>query len=43
LIKARERQRKSRGLKRRYYGTLSYKLELAAKPKTQRGRKSLKR
>ena len=43
LIKARERQRKSRGLKRRYYGTLSYKLELAAKPKTQRGRKSLRR
>jgi hypothetical protein len=43
LIKARERQRKSRGLKRRYYGTLSYKLELAAKPKTQRSRKSLKR
>jgi hypothetical protein len=43
LIKARERQRKSRGLKRRYYGTLSYKLELAAKPRTQRGRKSAKR
>jgi hypothetical protein len=44
LIKARERQRKSRGLKRRYYGTLSYKLELAAaKPKTQRARRSLKR
>jgi hypothetical protein len=43
LIKARERQRKSRGLKRRYYGTLSYKLELAAKPSRQRGRKSLKR
>ena len=33
-----QRQRKSRGLKRRYYGTLSYKLESAAKPKTQRGR-----
>jgi len=27
LIKARERQRKKRGLKRRYYGTLSYKLQ----------------
>ena len=27
LVKARERQRKKRGLKRRYYGTLSYKLE----------------
>ena len=33
LIIARERQRKNRGLKRRYYGTLSYKLESAAKPK----------
>jgi hypothetical protein len=30
LIKARERQRKKRGLKRRYYGTLSYKLQAAA-------------
>ena len=27
LVKARERQRKKRGLKRRYYGTLSYKLQ----------------
>ncbi len=27
LVKARERQRKKRGLKRRYYNTLSYKLE----------------
>jgi hypothetical protein len=27
LIKARERQRKKRGLKRRYYNTLSYKLQ----------------
>ncbi len=27
LIKARERQRKKRGLKRRYYNTLSYRLE----------------
>lgn len=27
LIKARERQRQSRGLKRRYFGTLSYKLQ----------------
>jgi hypothetical protein len=43
LIKARERQRKSHGLKRRYYGTLSYKLELAAKPEAQRRRRSLKR
>lgn len=30
LIKARERQRKKRGLKRRYYNTLSYKLEASA-------------
>ena len=43
LIKARERQRKSRGLKRRYYGTLSYKLESAAKPRTRRRSKALKR
>jgi len=27
LINARERQRTKRGLKRRYYGTLSYQLE----------------
>jgi hypothetical protein len=30
LVKARERQRKKRGLKRRYYNTLSYKLEAMA-------------
>jgi hypothetical protein len=30
LIKARERQRKKRGLRRRYYNTLSYKLESSA-------------
>src|SRR6516162_7360292 len=29
LVKARERQRKKRGLKRRYYNTLSYRLEAA--------------
>ena len=29
LVKARERQRKKRGLKRRYYGTLSYQLQKA--------------
>jgi len=29
LVKARERQRKKRGLKRRYYNTLSYKLQAA--------------
>jgi hypothetical protein len=31
LVKARERQRKKRGLKRRYYGTLSYKLQESIK------------
>ena len=31
LVKARERQRKKRGLKRRYYGTLSYKLQAVEK------------
>jgi hypothetical protein len=30
LVKARERQRKKRGLRRRYYNTLSYKLQAAA-------------
>ena len=30
LVEARERQRDLRGLKRRYYGTLSYKLEASA-------------
>jgi hypothetical protein len=30
LVKARERQRKKRGLKRRYHNTLSYRLEAAA-------------
>ena len=30
LVKARERQRKKHGLKRRYHNTLSYKLERAA-------------
>lgn len=30
LIKARERQRRKRGLKRRYLNTLSYRLEHAA-------------
>ncbi len=29
LIQARERQRRAHGLKRRYYGTLSYKLQNA--------------
>ena len=30
LVKARERQRKRHGLRRRYYNTLSYKLEASA-------------
>src|SRR5215813_5931489 len=30
LVKARERQRRKRGLKRRYYNTLSYRLESVA-------------
>ena len=36
LVKARERQRKKRGLKRRYHGTLSYRLEAAARVKPRR-------
>jgi hypothetical protein len=35
LIKARERQRKKRGLKRRYYNTLSYRLEAFEQGKTK--------
>jgi hypothetical protein len=31
LVKARERQREKRGLKRRYLGTLSYRLQAAAR------------
>ncbi|MGD0262422.1 MAG: hypothetical protein ABSD29_21875 [Verrucomicrobiota bacterium] len=43
LVKARERQRKKRGLKRRYYGTLSYRLQAAVR-KRRRGasRRSLR-
>jgi hypothetical protein len=41
LVMARERQRKTRGLKRRYLGTLSYKLEAAARSKRLRGRSRL--
>src|SRR5215813_7151718 len=33
LVKARERQRLKRGLKRRYYGTLSYKLQATSRKK----------
>jgi hypothetical protein len=35
LIKARERQRKKRGLRRRYYNTLSYRLEELENAKTK--------
>jgi hypothetical protein len=38
LVKARERQRTKRGLKRRYYGTLSYKLQ-ANEPDKRGGRR----
>lgn len=37
LVMARERQRQKRGLKRRYRGTLSYRLEAAARSKRLRG------
>ena len=43
LIKARERQRKKRGLKRRYLNTLSYRLEeLERSKKNKRGRQGQK-
>jgi hypothetical protein len=35
LVKARERQRKKRGLRRRYHGTLSYRLEAAARRRSK--------
>jgi len=38
LVKARERQRKKRGLKRRYRGTLSYRLQEAASHRGRLGR-----
>ena len=41
LIKARERQRKKRGLKRRYYNTLSYRLQALEEGESKkRARKS---
>jgi len=36
LVKARERQRRKRGLRRRYYGTLSYQLQQASRTKKQK-------
>jgi len=38
LVKSRERQRKKRGLKRRYHGTLSYRLEDQKKVKGKTAR-----
>jgi hypothetical protein len=43
LVKARERQRKKRGLKRRYFGTLSYRLETAAAARKARMPRSRRR
>jgi hypothetical protein len=43
LVKARERQRKKRGLRRRYYGTLSYRLESAARKAAARMPRSRRR
>ena len=39
LIKARERQRKKRGLKRRYYNTLSYRLQELEESKSKKRRR----
>ncbi len=36
LVKARERQRDKRGLKRRYYNTLSYRLQAVERAKAKR-------
>ena len=36
LVKARERQRQKRGLKRRYYNTLSYRLQERERAKAKR-------
>ena len=35
LVRARERQRKKRGLRRRYYNTLSYRLQAKAPAREQ--------
>ena len=47
LVKARERQRKKRGLKRRYHNTLSYRLqaaeEAAASNRARKGRRPVAR
>ena len=43
LIKARERQRKKRGLRRRYYNTLSYRLEELEKAHSNNRARTAKR
>jgi hypothetical protein len=43
LIKARERQRKKRGLKRRYHNTLSYRLQAAEEATTKKRASKAKR
>ena len=43
LIKARERQRKKRGLRRRYYNTLSYRLQEIEKAKDNNRARTAKR
>jgi hypothetical protein len=43
LIKARERQRKKRGLRRRYYNTLSYRLQEIEKAKDNTRARTAKR
>jgi len=43
LIKARERQRKKRGLKRRYYNTLSYRLQELEEAESNRRARSGRR
>ena len=43
LIKARERQRKKRGLRRRYYNTLSYRLQEIEKAKYNTRARTAKR
>ena len=43
LIKARERQRKKRGLRRRYYNTLSYRLQELEKAKNNNRARTAKR
>jgi hypothetical protein len=43
LIKARERQRKKRGLRRRYYNTLSYRLEELERTKADKKARAVRK